>query len=199
VYFVIGTMLGKKFLQDAGGMSSPHSAAFMLGMTATSALAALTGGVLPRLFGNRRRPCILIGSGTLLFSVALLLAGTVLHAPNWIYLIAYILLAAAGIGSPASFATMKDLGKSGSFASGISVLNALSYIGSGIIGQICGMILDLFHSSGGGMAAAGSYPPSAFIVLFVFLCALAFIFFLLTLTIVETGGTGLRPRPEGKS
>jgi len=200
VYFVVLSMLGKKFLQDFAGVSSPASAASMLAMAAASALTAASGGLLPRLMGGRRKPSILIGSVSLTAGVVLLLAGTIWHAPAWVFLAAYIMLAAAiGVAGPAGAGTMKDLNPPDSMAAGISVTNALSYIGCGTVAQCCGLILDRFRPVGTPRGSAFAFPQAAYIALFSFLLAIGIANFTFTLMIPETGTPARRKPPIGRT
>jgi predicted MFS family arabinose efflux permease len=188
VYFVVLTTLGKKFLQDFGGVSSPASAASLLAMAATSALTVVAGGLLPKLLGGRRKPCMLAASAILVMGVGLLLAGTLWRAPSWVFLAGYLLLAAAiGLGGPSGSATVKELNRPEFLAAGISVTNALSYIGCGTIAQACGLILDRYRPRAARPDSILAFPPAAYVALFSFLGAIALLNFSFTLAIPETG------------
>jgi MFS family permease len=189
-------VLGKKYLQDFAGLSSAAAAAFMLAMTAASALTAASGGILPRLFGNRQKPAMLLGATLFVVSMAMLLGGTLHRSPEWVYLAGYILLAVALIGGPSAFSTMKDLGGTDSMAAGISILNALSYVGCGFVGQIGGMILDRYPVDGPVSTSTITYPQGAYVGLFYFLSALALLNFVLTLAVPETGAVRARNRQD---
>ena len=63
VAFVIQGVLGKKFLQDAVGLSSADAAAFVLVMASVCGAAAVCGGPVLRLTGQRRKPVILVRHG----------------------------------------------------------------------------------------------------------------------------------------
>ena len=196
VYFVVLTTLGKKFLQDSAGVGSAAAAGSMLAMTAVGAVTAATGGFLPRLFGGRRKPCILIGSGTIALAVGILLAGTLLHAPAGLFLAGYIMLAAAiGVAAPSGAATVKDLNRPDSLGAGLSVTNALSYVGCGTLAQACGILLDRFRPAGTPRSLAFAYPQAAYVALFSFLLAVGIVNLASTLMIPETG----RPARVGET
>ena len=171
--FVIQTVLGKKFLQDFGGLSSPAAAAFILVMATVSTASVVLGGVLPRRFGPRRKPWLLAGALVILAAVGCLLAGTLIRAPGWVFLLGYILLAVSSVASPSVASTMKELNRPESVALAISVTNGLSYIGSGIVGQAGGWILGRYRDTVTVTAGGIVYPPAAYVALCCFLTALA--------------------------
>ncbi|MEI6385941.1 MAG: MFS transporter [Spirochaetota bacterium] len=196
IYFVILTILGKKFLQDRAGLGSAAAAAVLLAMTVMSALSVTLGGLLPRMVGGRNKPGIMAGSATIVVGIALLLAGALLDAGTAIYLAGYVLLAIAiGISGPSSQATVRDLNRPELLASGISVMNALAYLGCGSIAQVCGMILDGFHPSARTGKDILVYPQSAYVALFCFLLVIAVLNFGFTAVIPETGGRNDPTRP----
>jgi len=171
--FVIQTVLGKKFLQDFGGLSSPLAAASILIMATVSTVCVMLGGILPRRLGKRRKPWLLAGSIMILAATVLLLAGTLLRAPGWLFLVGYIFLAASSIATPSNTTTMKELNRPEAVASVISVINGLAYIGSGMIGQAGGWILGRYHDSASLTAAGVVYPQAAYVSLCCFLTLLA--------------------------
>ncbi len=174
VYFVIQTVLGKKFLQDFGGLSSAAAAGFILVMSAVSVLSVILGGSLPRLLCERRKPWLLAGALMFLIAIGSLLAGTLLRAPGWVFLMGYLLLAvSSGVTQPSSTAAIKELNRPESTAAAISVGNGLAYIGCGTIGQAGGWILGRYHAAATVTAAGVVYPPAAYVALCCFLTALA--------------------------
>ncbi|MEI6212048.1 MAG: MFS transporter [bacterium] len=191
VFFVIQTVLGKKFLQDFGGLNSPAAAGFILIMTAVSALSVVLGGYMPRLLGERRRPWLLAGALVLLAATATLLTGTLVRAPGWVFLLGYILLAIAGVSQPSGTATIKELNRPESVAAAISVYNGLAYIGCGTIGQVGGWLLGCYSGAAIVTAAGVVYPPAAYTALCCFLTALAGLNMVFVLLVPETRGTSL--------
>ena len=63
ISFVIQGVLGKKFLEDAVGLSSADAATFVLVMASVCGLAAACGGPVLRLTGHRRKPVVLSPPG----------------------------------------------------------------------------------------------------------------------------------------
>ncbi|MEI8243743.1 MAG: MFS transporter [bacterium] len=188
VYFVIQTVLGKKFLQDVGGLSSPTSALFILVMTLGSAIIAMAGGYLPRLLGERRKPCLVGGALVLVAAVGVLLAGVLVRAPGWVYLLGFFFLASGAFAIPAGTATMKDLSQPHTVGPGIAVMNSLAYIGAGTIGQTGGLILNHYAGCAQASGAGLIYPRAAYVSFFGFLLALAVLNVIFTCLVPETGG-----------
>src|ERR1035437_2998438 len=154
-------------------------------MTIVGALSVALGGFLPRLFGNRRRPCLLTGAAVLVAAVGVLLVGTGMRAPGWVFLGGYMLVALSGPAQPSATATMKELNRPESVAASVSVANALAYFGCGTIGQAGGLILDRYRDAAVVPPAGVVYPPAAYVVLFAFLTGLAVLNLVLTAFVPE--------------
>lgn len=189
IVFVIQGILGKKFLEDVVGLSSASAAMFLLIMAIVCGVAAACGGPALRLTGHRRKPVMLFAVGTILLSTVVMLLAVLVGASGWVFLVAYVLLALSIVGIPASLATMKEVNRPDAVAMTISVLNTAVYLGVGIVGNLAGMILDVFA----GQAAVGDarivYPPAAYATLFACLTSLAmFCAFVTALHIPETRG-----------
>lgn len=189
VVFVMQSMLGKKFLQDVSGLGSAGAAAFVLVMALTCGVAGLAGGSLLRLTGQRRKPLLIAAPLLILLSAGIMLVGVQYGAPGWLFLAAYLLLALSMGASPAAIATMKELNRPDAVAVAISVLNGVSYLGVGILGNIGGGLLDLFHADAQVTGTGTVYPPMAYMTLFGVLIAMAIVSLVVTVyRIPETRG-----------
>ncbi|MHB8968889.1 MAG: MFS transporter [Pirellulaceae bacterium] len=189
IAFVIQGVLGKKFLEDAVGLSSSAAAAFVLVMAGVCGVAAVCGGPVLRLTGQRRKPVILFATGMILVSSGLMLVAVLATAPSWVFLVGYVLLALSLIGSPAGLATMKEVNRPDAVAVTISVLNTAVYVGVGVVGNVAGAILDAFAGQAAVTNARIAYPPAAYATLFACLTGLALLSTLVTIfQIPETHG-----------
>lgn len=193
IFFVIQTVLGKKFLQDFGGLTSPASAAFVMIMTATSAVVAVLGGTLPRYLGHRRKPWLVGSAITLLLATALLLFGVLAGAPGGLFLCGFVLLAVSCASIPAGVSTMKELNRPENVAAAISVYNGLIYVGGGLVAQAGGLILDFFRDSAAVSARGIVYPRAAYLTLFAFLGLLSILNLVFASFIPETNGRDCEP------
>ncbi len=189
VAFVIQGVLGKKFLEDAVGLSSAAAATFVLVMASACGAAAVGSGPLLRLTGERRKPVILAATALILLSTVLMLVAVLLAAPGWVFLAGYVLLALSTSGLPASAAVMKEVNRPDAVAVTISVLNTVAYVGVGVLGNAAGAILDAFGGRADVAAARIVYPAAAYATLFACLAALALVSTLVTICWVpETHG-----------
>ena len=192
VAFVIQGVLGKKFLQDAVGLSSADAAAFVLVMASACGAAAVCSGPVLRLTGQRRKPVILGATGMILLSTALMLLAVLTAAPGWVFLAGYVLLALSTIGLPASAAAMKEVNRPDAVAVTISVLNTVAYVGVGVLSNAAGAILDAFGGHAEIAEARIVYPPAAYATLFACLTGLALASTLVTIFLVpETQGRAM--------
>ena len=189
IAFVIQGVLGKKFLEDAVGLSSADAAAFVLVMASVCGVAAACGGPVLRLTGQRRKPVILGATAAVLVSTLLMLVAVLTAAPGWVFLAGYVLLALSIMGIPAGLATMKELNRPDAVAVTISVLNTATYVGVGVLRNVAGAILDAFGSQAEATEARIVYPSAAYATLFACLAGLALISTLVTIfQVPETHG-----------
>lgn len=192
IAFVIQGILGKKFLQDAVGLSSAHAATFVLVMASVCGLAAACGGPVLRLTGQCRKPVLLCATGLVLASTTILLGAVLAGAPGWVFLAGYVLLGLSIGGMPAASATMKEVNRPDAPAVAISVLNTVVYAGVGLLGNVAGLVLDAFGTQAATSATRIAYPPAAYAVLFAGLAGLAAVAMLVTaFQVSETYGRAL--------
>lgn len=189
----VQTLLGKKLLQDVGGMSSPRAATSILMMTVTLTVCVVLGGILPQLFGKRRKPWVIAGAFMLLVGIGALLAGVVLRAPGWVFLLGCILLGTYCIGAPSNSTIMKELNRPEAVASAVSVVNSLAFIGSGLVGQASGCILGCYRDTATVTASGIVYPPAAYGAVLCFLVAVAVLNLVFTCLAPETRGRARTP------
>lgn len=189
IAFVIQGVLGKKFLQDTVGLSSAGAATFVLIMASVCGLSAVSSGLVLRLMGQRRKPVILGATVLVLSASVLMLVAVLTAAPPWVFLTAYVLLAMSAIGSPPTSAIMKEVNRPDAVAVTISVLNSMTYVGVGILGNVAGAILDAFRSAAATTGVRITYPPAAYATVFACMAGLAVVSLLLALFLVpETHG-----------
>lgn len=189
VAFVIQGVLGKKFLQDAVGLSSADAASCVLVMAGVCGAAAVCSGPALRLTGQRRKPVILCATGMILLSTVLMLVASLSAAPGWLFLAGYVLLALSSVGLPASSTTMKEVNPPDAVAMTISVLNTAVYVGVGVLSNAAGVILDTFGNQAEVSESRVAYPAAAYAVLFTGLAGLASLSTLVAMFLVpETQG-----------
>lgn len=190
-YFVMQAAIGKKFLQDYAGMTSARGATFTMAMMATSAGLMLAAGPLLRLTGNRRKPHLLMNSVALLAANLALVAGVLLEAPAWHFLLCYGMLAASTAAAPAGNAAMKELNRPSAVGAAIAMYNGLAYAGVALLVSFSGIVLDLFRNQAVVLDNAVRYPPMAYATLFASLAVLSVVSLVLACFVPETHGQPL--------
>jgi len=188
VYFVIQSILGKKFLQDCSGLSSRAAASFTLIMMIVCAASAFCGGFMLRLTRNRRKPHLLAAVLMLLTATTLMLYGILSRSAGWVFLISYVLLAASNFAGPAGAATMKELNHPDTVGQAIAVQNACAYAGVAILANVSGVVLDSFRSRASVTAAGTVYPREAYAAVLGLLVAVGVVSLIVSSFIPETRG-----------
>ena len=173
VYFVIQNVVGKKFLQDVVGLSITRAASFVLIMAGVSAAAVFFSGFWLRLSSHRRKPVILSFAGLLILGGLLLSVAVGVKAPPFVFLAAYILMAASVGSSTIASATIKELNRPDCVAQSVAVLNGFSYVGVSLLSALAGKILDRFEARSTVTSAGRLYPPEAYLTLFITLTVLS--------------------------
>ena len=187
IMFVIQTVLGKKFLQDFGGLASASAATVIMAMSAGNVVCVTLGGVLPQRFGGLRRPWIMLGASSVVAASACLLLGTWLKAPGWVFVLGYLLLSGSAFATPSNLTTIKVVSRPEAVAIAISLSNGLSYLSSGVIGQIGGVILASFRGEASETPSGIVYPHAAYLALSGFLAVLSLVNFYFASRVPETG------------
>lgn len=206
VYFVVQNVVGKKFLQDASGLSSHQAALFVLVMASVSAAMSFLSGFWLKLSRQRRKPVMMAFSAVLVVGIALLAVSLALKAPPVFLLAAYILIAASVGSGPTGSTVIKELNRKDCVAQSVAVLNGATYLGVALMSALAGRILD-GYAAGSVLTSVGRlYPSQAYLVLFavmtgVALCSLVALSFL-TETGTEPGSSDARenilPQPQAE-
>lgn len=173
VYFLLQATIGKKFLTDCGGLSSAAAASFTGVMMIVAMCAALTGGFLSRLFGNRRKPFIMAGIACVVIAVSAILL--LLHfgiGGKW-FLPCYIVLACSCMGAAALTASMKELNPPDTVGTSIGVYNGMAYVAVATVSSLAGFMMDRYQDQTVRTAAAIVYPNEAYRDIFLLCLALS--------------------------
>jgi predicted MFS family arabinose efflux permease len=158
-----------------------------MAMSAGNVVCVTLGGVLPQRFGGLRRPWIMLGASSVVAASACLLLGTWLKAPGWVFVLGYLLLSGSAFATPSNLTTIKVVSRPEAVAIAISLSNGLSYLGSGVIGQIGGVILASFRGEASETPSGIVYPHAAYLALSGFLAVLSLVNFYFASRVPETG------------
>ncbi len=167
VYFVVQNVVGKKFLQDVGGLSTQRAASFVLVMATVTAICTSLSGLWIRLADRRLLLVIRVFQGVLFLGTFLLAVGVPLRAPPFLFLLAYILLAASVASGSAWAALIKEMNNRAFVAQSVAVLNGTIYLGVALLSGVAGLLLDAFTDASVLTPAGRLYPPEAYGLLFL--------------------------------
>ncbi len=190
-YFVMQCTLGKKFLEDFAGMSSPRAATFTMIMTIVSCSAVLTGGFVPAWCGYRRKPMMIASSALILCATLMLLAGVWFDGPAWVFIAAYLGLSLPSGAGPAAIANSKEQNPPEHEAVSIAVCNSMSYLGVSFFILVSGLILDSFPGQTDSLKGTVIYPGNAYAAVFGWLALMIMGSLVATFFIRESKGRNL--------
>lgn len=187
-YFILQAVLGQKFIQDYLGRPAPEAAFFTLLLTIGSATFAATSALLmERLFGNRRKPLAYIGNGILVVIPAAMMLGIRLSAPPWFFLACFFIVSANILNTAPFSALLAEITDARTIAFTAAIRNSFPFIGSGVVGAICGRILDA-HAPMDTAGGAAAFPPEAYMWVLTVMLLFALVGFVMTFPIPETRG-----------
>lgn len=193
-YFVIQTILGQKFIQDYLGCSATMAATFTMLLTFGSVITSTAGAPMVRIFNQRRMPLVWISKFLPVLVAFIMILGIKFGMPTWGFLICFIMMSANHISSAAQSDLMCELTDTKTIAFTAAVRNMPPYVGAGIVGGICGRILDHYTPAevlGSATTGIIHYPKEAYMACLFVMMAFGLIGFLFTLRIPETRGKNL--------
>ncbi len=197
-FFVLQSILGQKFIQDWLGYPATTSARFTMLLTFFSILTCTFGAPLMRLTGQRRMPIMLFAKGLPVLTALVMMAGIIWRLPAWIFLFCFVLMSVNQLASASSSALMSELTDTKTIAFTAAVRNFFPYVGCGIVGGICGSILDRFAPAEGAVNGIIHYPPEAYIRILGVMMVFGIIGFIFLLQVPETHGKHIYADPEQK-
>ncbi len=186
-YFILQAVLGQKFIQDYLGRPAPEAATFTLLLTLGSALFTVVSAPLMGRMGNRRKPLAYIGNGILVLIPAAMMLGIRFSAPPPFFLGCFFLVAAAELNAVPFASLLAEITDPRTIAFTAAIRNSFPFLGAGIVGAVCGRILDA-HAPAGAAPGAAAFPPEAYLWILFVMIAFALIGLAMTAFIPETRG-----------
>jgi MFS family permease len=171
IYFLVQTFIGKKFLLDYAHLSSAAAAGFTFIMMLVTIVMVFSGGFVPRLLGDRRKPFIIAAVGCTTASMLLLLLFLHLGLGGGWLLLCYLVLGLGTIVSPVGNALMRELNPPDAVGTSIGLLNGACYLVVAVLITVAGVIMDHFRAFATLTADAIIYPRAAYTTMFL-LCTL---------------------------
>ncbi len=144
IYFVIQTVVGKKLLHDAAGMSSQASATVIFALTLVGMCVLLSSATLTRLCGNRRKPLMIFASTLEVINVCVMCAALYFRLPGWVFAGCFISFAIASGTLIAFSLTAQELGSPGTMTRSAGFYNMTNYLGVVMLSPLVGWFLDKF-------------------------------------------------------
>ena len=186
LYYVIQTVIGKKFLEDFCGFSSPD-AAWILSLTGLiSAVAGTLLAVLSRLAGNRRAVfCRIAGAVSVsVFGLITLLLLCDLHS-GWIALL-FCLLASTGSMSSIAIPLLHETNPRELAGPAVCFMNFSFYLAVAFFGNLSGWLLNTFPPETVGNTLV--YPRNSYLAVFAVLALASVAVLLGALNVRERAG-----------
>lgn len=193
LYYVLQTVIGKKFLEDFCGMN-PGPAAWVLSLMGTlSAVSGFLLAVLSRLAGNRRRIFCRI-AGTMCLSVFLVLTLLLLFdvRTDWIAAV-FCLFATTASMSTITIPLLRETNERSLSGPAICLMNFSFYLAVAFFGNLTGLLMNLFPpESRSGILI---YGRSSYLTVFSVLSLFSLLVFFCSMRMRETmGNSGENPR-----
>ena len=187
-YFILQAVLGQKFIQDYLGLPAPKAAFFTLLLTIGGAMFAATSApLMERLIGNRRKPLAYVGNGILVAIPAAMMLGIRLSAPPWFFLACFFAVSANVLNTAPFSALLAEITDARTIAFTAAIRNSFPFVGTGVVGAICGRILDA-HAPESDAGGAAAFPPEAYMWVLAVMLLFALVGFAMTFPIPETRG-----------
>ena len=144
IYFVIQTVVGKKLLHDAAGMSSSSAATVIFALTLVCMTVLLSSATLTRLCNNRRKPLMIFASSLEVVNIAVMCCALYFRLPAWVFAACFISFAVAS-GTLISFSlTAQELGSPSTMTRSAGFYNMTNYLGVVMLSPLVGWFLDRF-------------------------------------------------------
>ncbi len=193
LYYTIQILLGKKFLEEGGGMSS-DAAAICLGILIVySAVANPVLGMASVWFHNRRRPFYLVMLCAPLVCFSLIIAAILAKGGQpglvWLFFLAYLCGASISAFSPIAAALGREYNTHEEIGVVTGLINAFAFGATAFFSSLAGIILNRFHDQAVIRAdGAVIYPDQAYIITFAIFLAIAVLTFFIGISLPETNG-----------
>ncbi len=189
LYFILQTILGKKFLQDYCQISGGAAAMAMSVMAVTAAVSGMLAAILTRLIGNRRR---IFFQAAAIYNVAAILISMAAICCNWrspLLTGPLILLGLMSNFAPVNVALLYETNRRDLSGIAVSFSNFTSYLGVSVFGSLAGFLMEVTPPVwSGGMLV---YSRTSYLAVFGLFLVLALISLLCVFPLKETYGKNI--------
>ena len=187
LYYVLQTVIGKKFLEDFAGMD-PIKAAWILSiMTGISSFAGLLVACWSKMLGNKRKvPCVTAGIGVMVvFGMIFLLVLLNIRTPL-LGVLLFLLSLTSSCLSPITVPLLKETNERTLTGEAVAFSNFSAYISVAVFGNLVGVLLNIFPAVKSGNTLA--FTRGSYLLLFGVLFCFALLAAFCSLKLTETSG-----------
>lgn len=192
LYYCILSVFGKKFLQDAGGLTDTMAGITNASMMILPAFCNQLVSMLTTWSGNKRRPYYIFLNTLPLISFVMATAVLIFNLPGkgYILMLSCILVSIVSAATPVTSSLSRETNPPEFTGTAVGIINFGAYIMTAFFGTGCGLILDGF---GGVKDASGIviYPVNAYTTIFGIFTVIALGTFIISLKIPETNGKNI--------
>jgi len=144
LFYVIQTVIGKKFLEDFCAMPSEKAAWVLSIMSVISAFSGIFLASLSRVFGGRKAVFFRISAFMTLISFAAVCLLLILDIRNIIPAGLFFILSGAGTMSPLLVMTVNEQNRAEINVTAVGLMNALFFFVVGLLGNAVGFLMNLY-------------------------------------------------------
>ncbi len=188
VYYMMLTVVGKKFLEDYCHASPTLASGCLSLMVVVSALVNMLSGTLTGWGGNRRRPFFLAMMLISLVGAVLGLLGMRWGSGSGYFIMVMLLFAISSGFSPITNSLIRELNPKESTGAAVCALNFAAYVAVAVCGNLAGMLMDVFSTGNIETETSVIYPASSYSAVFVLAFVVAASSLAASLLVPETHG-----------
>ena len=160
-YFVILTVLGKKFLEDFPKMSPEGAARVLFCMSVIVMIVAFCSNMLSRLYGNRRKPFVMVIVVLNLAAIIGMILAIRMNAGSGVFTLLFCAFAVCAGLCPINTMLTQEVNASRNTTLVTGLINMMCYLAVAVFSVFVGLILDYM-----GKPVNGVYAPEAYSRLF---------------------------------
>ena len=193
IYYAVLAIFGKKFLEDACGMSATAASLVSLLLMIAPALYNPFTGMMTAKLGNKRRIFIRAMGLMHLAACAIVMLGLIIgHFPGrgLLFSVALVVMSLVGGMAPVTYAATKEYSPEGSLPIITGLINLSAYGMVFLFGTIAGYTMELI---GGQKTADGTviYSNMAYIAIFAFFVIISALTCKMSFMVPETYGKNI--------
>lgn len=186
LYYVLQTVIGKKFLEDFAGMDPIRAAWVLSVMTAISAAAGVLFAFWSKMLGDKRKtPCMTAGIGVMVIFGSIFLM-ILFDIRTQFLCVMMMVLALASSLSPITIPLLKETNERKLTGEAVAFSNFSAYLSVAVFGNLAGVLLNIFPQIRTGNTLA--FSRGSYLLLFGVLFAFSIVVGIYSMKLTETSG-----------